>query len=44
MHYAWSGFWTIKPMARAHFTFAALQGRINADPAALRGLLLLIRP
>jgi hypothetical protein len=33
-----------KPMARAYFISAASQGRIIADPAALRGLLLLIRP
>jgi len=44
MHYVCSGFWTIMPMARAYFISAAFQGRINADPAALRGLLLLIRP
>jgi len=31
------------PMARAHFISAASQGR-KADPAAFRGLLLLIRP
>jgi hypothetical protein len=33
-----------KPMARAHFISAASYGRTTADLAALRGLLLLIRP
>ncbi len=35
---------SIMPMARAHFVSAASHGRIIADLAALRGLLLLIRP